>query len=239
MYITLIILLLLVFGGNNFLFVALFSPFLRLYYGIKKKNANSQVLRSNEEPHGGKTVSMRLQFYVSGFVSYLLYRNSIIPSHHVRNFILKNFCCIEMGNNAVIYYNVSIRSPHLIKIGKGSVIGDNAILDGRNGIVIGQNVNLSTNVSIWSEQHDHSDPWFRCETKPRFNICIDDRAWIGPNTIILPNVHIGEGAVVAAGAVVTKDVEPFAIVAGIPAKKIGERNKELLYELDGRYRPFM
>lgn len=66
----------------------------------------------------------------------------------------------------------------------------------------------------------------------------DDRAWIGPNTIILHSVHIGEGAVVAAGAVVTKDVEPYTIVAGIPAKKVGDRNRDLKYEFNGKYSPF-
>jgi acetyltransferase-like isoleucine patch superfamily enzyme len=52
---------------------------------------------------------------------------------------------------------------------------------------------------------------------------VGDDAWIGSNCIILPNVSIGEGAVVAAGAVVTKDVEPFSIVAGVPARKIKMR----------------
>ena len=68
---------------------------------------------------------------------------------------------------------------------------------------------------------------------------IGNRAWIGPNTVILHSVHIGEGAVVAAGAVVTKDVEAFSIVAGIPAKKIGERNKNLKYKMDGSYLSFL
>lgn len=59
-----------------------------------------------------------------------------------------------------------------------------------------------------------------------------------PNTLILHSVEIGEGAVIAAGAVVTKSVEPYSIVAGIPAKKIGERNKTLKYEMTGEYVPF-
>ena len=58
-------------------------------------------------------------------------------------------------------------------------------------------------------------------------------------SVILHSVNIGEGAVVAAGAVVTKDVEAFSIVAGIPAKKIGERNKNLKYEMDGSYLSFI
>ena len=54
--------------------------------------------------------------------------------------------------------------------------------------------------------------------------------WIGAGATILKGVDIGEGAVVAAGAVVTKNVAPYSIVAGVPAKKIGERNKELDYK---------
>ena len=63
---------------------------------------------------------------------------------------------------------------------------------------------------------------------------IDDRVWLGSNVIVLPGVHIGEGAVCCAGCVVTKDVEPYAVVAGIPAKKVGERLQVLKYEFDGK-----
>ena len=63
---------------------------------------------------------------------------------------------------------------------------------------------------------------------------IGTRAWIGPNVIILPGVTIGEGAVCAAGCVVTKDVEPFTVVAGVPAKKVNDRPTNLRYEFDGR-----
>lgn len=66
---------------------------------------------------------------------------------------------------------------------------------------------------------------------------IGSRAWIGYRAIILPGIKIGEGAVVGAGAVVTKDVLPFTIVAGNSARKIGERNRELKYQT--RYNPFL
>ena len=63
---------------------------------------------------------------------------------------------------------------------------------------------------------------------------IGDRAWIGSNVVVLPGITIGEGAVCCAGCVVTKDVEPYAVVAGIPAKKVGERPQILTYEFSGR-----
>jgi len=143
-----------------------------------------------------------------------------------------------MGSNSIIYWGAEIRSPYKLKIGKGSIIGDKSILDARNNIVIGENVNLSSNVSIYTEQHDHRDTYFRCNSDDYSRVQIDDRAWIGPNVIILPGVHIGYGAVVAAGSVVPKDVPDFTIVAGVPAKNIGERKKDLRYEFDGEYLPF-
>lgn len=101
-------------------------------------------------------------------------------------------------------------------------------MDARGGLEFGENVNLSSNVSIYTLQHDHRDPYFRC-TKQDTKVIIDKYAWLGSNCIILPGVHIGEGAVCCAGCVVTKDVEPYAVVAGIPAKKVNERPKELKY----------
>ena len=146
---------------------------------------------------------------------------------------------VNIANNVVIYYGADIRAPWNLKIGKGSIIGDKAILDARCGITIGKNVNFSSEVSIWSEQHDHRDPYFRCETQEKTRVQIGDRVWIGPRAIILHSVKIGEGAIVAAGAVVTKNIPSFAIVAGVPAKIIGYRNQHLEYEFDGSYQHFM
>lgn len=82
-------------------------------------------------------------------------------------------------------------------------------------------------------QHNHRDPYFSCDTDRKQSVEIDDRAWLGSNVVVLPGVHIGEGAVCCAGCVVTKDVEPYSVVAGIPAKKVGERPRNLKYEFSG------
>jgi acetyltransferase-like isoleucine patch superfamily enzyme len=119
-------------------------------------------------------------------------------------------------------------SPWRLRIGKNSVIGDHAILDARAGITIGDNVNISTNVAIWTGQHDYQSSDFAYESAS-VNIC--DYAWLSFRSTILPGVTVGKGAVVAACAVVTKDVPPFAVVAGIPAKVIGQRNQDLRYNL--------
>ena len=93
-------------------------------------------------------------------------------------------------------------------------------------IIIGKNVNIGSDVKIYTLQHDYNDECFRVVGGP---VIIEDYSWISVRAIILPNVKIGEGAVVAAGAVVTKDVKPYTIVGGIPAKYIGERNRKLNY----------
>lgn len=179
-----------------------------------------------------------LREYLEGYIMYMDVQTGLLPSHHLRNFIYRSIFSVDMKDSVVIYNNCQIRRHQCLTIGKGSIIGDQVMLDARNGIVIGENVNFSTGVKVWSEQHDHRDPDFKCNSNITFKVIIDNRCWIGPRTTILPGVHIGEGAVVAAGAVVTKDVPSFAIVAGIPAKQIGERNHELKYEFDGSYIPF-
>ncbi len=83
-------------------------------------------------------------------------------------------------------------------------------------------------VWIWTMEHDPQDPYYRGTGGP---VNIHDYAWISCRVVILPDVTIGKGAVVAAGAVVTKDVAPYAIVGGVPAKTIGKRTEDLRYQL--------
>lgn len=103
------------------------------------------------------------------------------------------------------------------------------MLDARNGITIGNNVSLSMGVWIWTMEHDPQDSYYQAKGGP---VVIEDYAWISCRVVILPGVTIGQGAVVAAGAVVTKDVPPYEIVGGVPAKVIGERTKDLRYTLN-------
>ena len=221
----------------NASFCLLFSPIIAILYIVKSRKKPQEV--KLEEIAGETKSPNKILLYVVGFLRYYDYRLSKVPSHHFRLFVYRWIYGMQISQNAVLYHGAQVREPGKITIGTGSIIGDNAILDGRNGIVIGDNVTLASNVSIWTEQHDHRDPWFRCETQEKRPVIIGNRAWIGPNTIILHSVKIGEGAVVAAGAVVSKDVAPYSIVGGIPAKQIGERNHNLQYVHSGIYSPFI
>ncbi|MGH7245455.1 MAG: acyltransferase, partial [Candidatus Levyibacteriota bacterium] len=113
--------------------------------------------------------------------------------------------------------------------------GEKAVLDVRAPLRIGNHVDIASEVMIYNSQHDVSDPFFSAIEK---EVVIDDYVFIGPRAIILPGVHIKKGAVVAAGAVVTKDVEENSIVGGVPAKEISKRMlKDYSYKL-GRARWF-
>ena len=92
----------------------------------------------------------------------------------------------------------------------------------------GSDVSIGPEAAILTLGHDPQSPDF---ADAGGDVVIGDRVWIAYRAIILPGVKIGDGAVIAAGAVVTRDVEPFTIVAGSPAKKIGERTRDLRYQL--------
>lgn len=73
---------------------------------------------------------------------------------------------------------------------------------------------------IWTEQHDHRDPYFDYNSGATFKVTIGNRVWIGPNVTILPKVTIGRGAIIGANSVVTKNIPAYSIAVGVPAKCI-------------------
>ena len=150
-----------------------------------------------------------------------------VPIHIFRLFIYQ-LMGIRIGKDSSFHWRTRFFSPWKLRIGKNTIIGNDAMLDARNGIKIGDNVQLSMGVWIWTMEHDPQDPGFCAVGGP---VIIEDYAWISCRVIILPGVTVGKGAVVAAGSVVTKDVEAYTIVGGVPAKKIGERSNDLRYRL--------
>lgn len=136
---------------------------------------------------------------------------------------------LKAGSGSLFMRYVFVQHIHRIKIGNHSLVGWHVYLDGRGGIEIGHNVNISSYAQLITGTHDCQSPRFVPEYRP---IRIEDFAWLGTRSMVLPGVTVGRGAVVAAGAVVVKDVPPLAIVGGVPARLIGERSeKALQYEL--------
>jgi acetyltransferase-like isoleucine patch superfamily enzyme len=151
-----------------------------------------------------------------------------IPIHRLRHSIYRNLIGINLAKSSIIYCGCRFFDPWKIKVGEHSIVGDHCFLDGRMGITIGNNVNISGGVNIFTLEHDIESPIFEGNGGP---VIIKDWAYICSRSIILPGVTIGEGAVVAAGAVATKDVDPWTVVGGIPAKKIKVR-PVVKYELN-------
>jgi maltose O-acetyltransferase len=102
------------------------------------------------------------------------------------------------------------------------------------GLTVGNHVSISEGVAVFTLGHDPASPEFEKRGAP---VCIGDRVFVGTRAMILPGVTVGEGAVVAAGALVTRDVAPFTMVAGVPAQPIGQRPRHLTYILN--YRKFL
>ena len=127
------------------------------------------------------------------------------------------------GKNIKFYSGFAVRSPQKLVIEDGVSIGPKVLLDARCGITIHKNAVIAYDAIIWSLNHDYNDIHFCGKGAP---VTIGAFAWICSRSIILPGITIGEGAVVASGAIVTKDVEPWTIVGGIPAKAIGKREQK-------------
>lgn len=137
---------------------------------------------------------------------------------------------MQIAKGAFVMKKNYIMNLNKVKIGENSHINRGCLLDGRGGITIGQNVSVSHNVNILTGSHDMNSPGFMGVFLP---VTIDDYAWISAGSTILQGVHIGKGAVVAAGAVVVKDVAPYDVVGGVPAKHIAKRNEKLDYKVSG------
>lgn len=142
---------------------------------------------------------------------------------------------VKIGRGAHLHMGAQFFYPLGVSIGKGTVIGQNVFLDGRDRLTIGEYVDIASEVMVYNGEHDINDEHFSPVFAP---VKIGDYVFIGPRAIILPGVSIGRGAVVAAGAVVTKDVPDFAIVGGVPAQVIGERKLNDPHYNLGRVRLF-
>lgn len=173
-----------------------------------------------------------LKSFVCGL--YLLVSNIImlLPFHFLRLLWLRLF--MHIGKDSSVLSFVEVRNPKNVVIGNNTIINRRVLLDGRGGhLIIGNNVDIAQETNIWTLEHDLNNDNHQSIGA---DVVIEDYVWIASRVTILPGVKIGYGAVVAAGAVVTKDVEPHTIVGGVPAKPIGLRKNDYNYIL--KYRPW-
>lgn len=166
-------------------------------------------------------------------------------SYGTGRFRLSDFA--SLGENAVIEEGVLVFKPETIVIGSNVYIGHGAVLrgydrnrmvigsdtwigqycyiNGAGGVEIGSRVGIGPYVKIMTSRHGEEGrrvPVLLCDLEFA-QVRIEDDSDIGIGAVVLPGVTVGRGAIVGAGAVVTRDVEPYAIAAGVPARKIGER----------------
>jgi len=152
-----------------------------------------------------------------------------LPFYTARHLFYRKVMGVRIGRSSSIAMDcflTGFATGWSIRLGDNSAVNRRCYLDGRRGIEIGNNVNVSPEVYIVTFTHDPQSPTFACKGAP---VVIDDHAWIGARAVLMPGVHVGEGAVVGAGAVVTHDVAPYSIVGGVPARPIGERVRDLDY----------
>lgn len=150
---------------------------------------------------------------------------------HLPLALLRNLCaslaCNKLGKGTQFCRHIHLISPHKIVIGDNCFINRSVVIDGRKGIVIGDNTDIGEYSAIWSLEHN-----------PQNHSCcvggvtrIGSNCWIAPHCIILPGVNIGNNVVVGTGSIVTKDIPDDVVVAGIPARKIKDRKIKNKYKL--------
>ena len=177
----------------------------------------------------GVTRYQRARNYLAG-----LFYNSVvthIPFHAVRQGYLRLFGA-TIGEDSTIMRGTNVLDIEYLTIGNRTCIGFRCLLDCRGGLAIGDDVVIASDTHIVCAAHDLNHPDFVGIAIP---VVIEDYVWIASRAMILPS-HIRRGAVVAAHAVVNRDVGELEIVGGVPAKIVGKRNPDAL-KYSGKYKP--
>lgn len=152
---------------------------------------------------------------------------SISTFFFLRRMLLKLLFRASIGKGSTFHRNVILFDVGKLNVGHSSTINYGCYLDNRGGISIGDNVNISHNVKIYTMGHDVNDPYVRLVSR---GVNIGSNSWIFPNVLIMPGVNIAEGAVVYPGSIVTKSIPPYEIWGGNPAKFIGHRKNDVKYD---------
>lgn len=173
-------------------------------------------------------VKTQIWYFIIATFNFLYF---LTPTFFIKNKLLRAFR-ISIGKHSYIHRGVTFLSIGKLQIGRNSVINQGCLLDNRGQIEIGNCVNISHGSKIYTAGHDLDDMFF---TGRKRKVKIGDHVCIFSNVIIMPGVIMQEGSVALPGSVITKDVQPFSVVGGNPAKHIKWREKDLRYKLKFDY----
>lgn len=151
---------------------------------------------------------------------------SVLPSYTLRRLWFTKMLGNRCNSAVALHRGVKLFSTGGIDIAEDTTINRDVTLDGRGQLHIGRHVSISEGVKILTAGHDIDSSDFALRLAP---VRISDWVWIGANALIMPGVTIGEGAVVGAGSVVTRDVQPYTVVAGSPARFVRSRHVQPKY----------
>lgn len=164
------------------------------------------------------------------YYAVVLFGNAIInkiPSRHIRKWFLQ-IMGAKIGKHTFPCRRVEVLLPKGLYLAENVSVGWFAELDARGGIYVDHDTNISSHVIMITGSHDIDNPNFTADFKP---IKIGHHCWLGTGAMVLQGVTIGDGAVLAAGAVATKDIPPFEVWGGVPAHFIRKRNMDVQYDV--------
>jgi putative colanic acid biosynthesis acetyltransferase WcaF len=169
-------------------------------------------------PYQGRGPIARVLWYV---VSWLVFESRVCPSSGFKTFLLRMFGA-RLGRGVVVKPRVKIKFPWRLTAGEFVWIGEEVWIDNLADVTIGSHVCLSQGVYLCTGSHDHRSPGFELVTRP---IAIGSGAWIAARAVMLPGCRVGANSIVAAGSVVSGEVEEGIVVAGNPAQKVRDRER--------------
>jgi putative colanic acid biosynthesis acetyltransferase WcaF len=165
------------------------------------------------------SLSNRLRRFAWSVCCALLFRTSPRPFHSWRAFLLRCFGA-KMGPNCHFYPRSRIWAPWNLVCADGVTLGDEAEIYNPSLMSMGSHAIVSQQAYICGATHDYNDPSFPIVSFP---MSLGAYSWVCARASVLPGVNLGEGAVLALGAVATRDLEPWAVYAGVPAKRVKQR----------------
>lgn len=177
----------------------------------------------NTDTHTGASFSLgnRLARVVWNVVQGTLFRWSPRPLHEWRSMLLRAFGA-KVGRGVHVYPGAKIWAPWNVEIGDESGVGDGATLYSQAKNTLGRRVVISQGTQLCTGTHDYTQRGFPLVAEP---ISVGDHAWVAAEAFVHPGVTIGEGAVVGARSVVTKDLPPWMVCSGFPCKPLKERER--------------